>query len=627
MENILSTIKEPSILKNFNFNTLLKLADELREVIIKTVHKNGGHLASNLGTVELSIALHYVFDSPVDKIIWDVGHQAYSHKLLTGRYEKFDTLRQYNGISGFPNPKESEHDLFIAGHSSTSIALASGLAQARDLKGEKNKVIAVIGDGALTSGLAYEAINNVGHRKNDLIIILNDNDMSISKNVGMISDYLSKIMTTPIYHRLRGDMENIFKKFAPKFGNKASEIMNRLEESIKILLLPQVVFEDLGLKYFGIVDGHNLKEMIKILNKVKKMDYPVLLHVKTVKGKGYKKAEEKPTEYHGLAPQLIEKNGVENASESLTFTQVFGDEIVKIASENDNVIAITGAMTDGTGLTEFSNKFPNRFFDVGIAEEYAVTFAAGLAKEGFKPYVAIYSTFLQRAYDQIIHDMTLQNLPIILAVDRAGLVGEDGPTHHGTFDLSYLSHIPNIVIMIPKDEFELRQMLRLAGKIDQSAAIRYPRRKTVKLLDKLTPVELGEPEIIIDENENKVLLIAVGSMVNESIKANELLKSKNINCNIVNLRFIKPLNFKKIISLVQKAEFIFTIEENSIIGGAGAYLNILFLNNNILGKKIINIGVPDEFIPAGSISILLEKLKLDAKGIAERIERVWNVKS
>lgn len=617
MKKILPLIKEPSLIKNFNFETLEILADEIRETIIETVNKNGGHLASNLGTVELTIALHYIFNSPADKIIWDVGHQAYTHKLLTGRYERFNTLRKFGGISGFPNPKESEHDLFVVGHSSTSIALASGLAQARDLKKAKNKVIAVIGDGALTSGLAYEAINNVGHRRNDLIIILNDNEMSISKNVGLISDYLSKIMTTPIYNRIKGEIENILKKLTPRYGDKAGEILRRLEESIKILLLPQVLFEDLGLKYFGIVDGHNLKELILILRKIKELNYPVLLHIKTVKGKGLPEAEADPTIFHGLSPK---KDIIEKQDKSiLTYTKVFEDEIVKIGSENNKIIAITSAMAEGTGLTEFAKKFQARFFDVGIAEQYAVTFAAGLAKEGFIPVIAIYSTFLQRAYDQIIHDVALQELPVILAIDRAGIVGEDGPTHNGVFDLSFLSHIPNIIVMIPKDEREFRQMLRYAVKLKKPVAIRYPRRSAINLITSNQDVELSEPELIINSNENKILIIAAGTMVNESYNAIQELKSKNIFCNLINIRFLKPLNFERIVPLIKNAEFIFTVEENSVVGGFGAYLNMLILENNFLNKRIINIGIPDEFIPADDINIILEKLRLDTKGLTNRI--------
>ncbi|HPQ19590.1 MAG TPA: 1-deoxy-D-xylulose-5-phosphate synthase [bacterium] len=614
MKKLLPLIKGPEIIKSFNYSSLEKLAEEIREVIIETVQKNGGHLSSNLGTVELTIALHYVFNSPEDKIIWDVGHQSYAHKLLTGRYEKFHTLRKYQGLSGFPNPNESEHDLFIVGHSSTSIALASGLAQARDIKKEKNKIIAVIGDGALTSGLAYEAINNVGHRKNDLIIILNDNEMSISKNVGIISEYLSKIMATPIYNRLKSEIDNIIKKF--RFHNKATEILHRLEESIKILLLPQVLFEDLGLKYFGVIDGHNIKDLINILKKIKELNYPIILHIKTIKGKGYKDAEEKPITFHGVSAPT-NKNG----STAKTYTQIFGEEIIKIAETNEKIIAITAAMAEGCGLTEFEKKFPQRFFDVGIAEEYAVTFAAGLAKAGFLPVVTIYSTFLQRAYDQIIHDVALQNLPIIFTIDRAGLVGEDGPTHHGAFDFSYLSHIPNIIIMAPKDEIEFRKMLNFAVNSNKISAIRYPRRYAENFINSNSDLILGEPEIIINNEQNKILIIAIGSMVNEAYKAIIELNKENINCNFINLRFLKPLNFNSIKDIIHNSSLIFTIEENSVIGGMGAMINYLINQNFFDNKKsIINLGLPDSFIPAGDIDSLLKLVELDFLSLAKKIK-------
>lgn len=617
MKKILESIIEPGILKNFNYETLLNLSNEIRETIITTVNKNGGHLASNLGAVELTIALHYIFNSPEDKIIWDVGHQAYPHKLLTGRYKEFSKLRQYGGLSGFPNPNESEHDLFITGHSSTSIALAAGLSSAKEILKKSNKVIAVIGDGSMTSGLAYEAINNVGHKKNDLIIILNDNEMSISKNVGLMSDYLSRFMTTPIYNKVREEIGNVFSKFGANFGTKASELINRVEESIKILLLPQVLFEDLGLKYFGIIDGHNLKELINILKKIKDLNYPVLLHIKTVKGKGYPEAEQKPTKYHGVSPQPTHEE-ISNADKNDSFTNVFGNQLVELAQNNEKIVAVTAAMTDGTGLTDFAKKFPNRFFDVGIAEQFAVTFSAGLAKEGFTPVVAIYSTFIQRAYDQIVHDVALQNIPVIIALDRSGLVGEDGPTHHGVFDLSFLSHIPGLEIFIPKDAREMKDMLKLAVEIKKPVVIRYPRREAIDLIEHYEPVILGEPEVVIEDSESKILVIAAGTMVNESFQAIQLLKDKNIKCNLINIRFLKPLNAVKILDMAQKCNIIFTVEENSVIGGMGAYLNNIFIEKNI-NKKIINIGLPDRFVTFGAIPLLLKELKLNSEGLAERI--------
>jgi 1-deoxy-D-xylulose-5-phosphate synthase len=610
----LEQIKSPADLKMLSVPELKKLAGEIRDEMVYRVSKNGGHLASNLGVVELTLALHYVFYSPVDKIIWDVGHQSYPHKLITGRYEKFSGLRKYRGIAGFPRRDESEHDAFGTGHSSTSISAALGIIEGRDKNKEDFKVIAVIGDGAMTAGLALEGLNNAGDLKKDLIVILNDNEMSISPNVGALSAYLNRILTGERFQKFKKETRS-FLEGIPKLGDKAAKLAQKTEEMLKGLFLPGVLFEELGFNYVGPIDGHNIELLIDTLKRIKPSTSPVLIHVITIKGKGYKFSEENPSLFHGIGPFKLE-TGAPVTGNGLTYSDVFGDTLTELAKTDDKIIAITAAMKEGTGLEYFAKKYPERFYDVGIAEPHAVTFAAGLATQGLKPVVAIYSTFLQRAYDEIVHDVCLQNLPVVFAIDRAGIVGEDGPTHNGMFDLSYLRHIPNMVVMSPRDGFEFKYMLGLALNHKVPIAIRYPRGK-VPVQDRSTEsfdgFKIGESEILKEGKD--AALIALGNTVYPSLKAAEKLETEGFSVMVINARFVKPLDRNLITSVVSEIPRIVTIEDNVLQGGFGSAV-LEFLNKtNISHIKMKRLGIPDKFIEQGPQEELKKIYGLDEEGI------------
>ncbi len=633
---LIRQIRSPKDIKSLKIDDLKSLSEELRNIIIERVSLNGGHLASNLGVVELTIALHYVFDSPIDKIIWDVGHQSYCHKLLTGRYEVFHTLRMYGGISGFPRILESPHDVFGTGHSSTSISAALGILVARDIltKDQDNKVIAVIGDGAMTCGLAFEGLNHSGHLRKDLIVVLNDNEMSISPNVGALSNYLNKILTGSFYRRFKKETKAILEGI-PKIGEKVVKIAERAEGSMKGFFLPGGLFEDLGFNYLGPIDGHDMTLLIETFKSIKDAKEPTLIHIVTKKGKGYKYSEDDPCIYHGVGPfeadRGIKKNThdigftlkdkcpskpeVEAKDSGLTYSEIFGFYLTEIAERDSRVVAITAAMTDGTGLTPFYKRFPDRFYDVGIAESHAVTFAAGLATQGLRPVVAIYSTFLQRAYDQIVHDVCLQNLPVILAIDRAGIVGEDGATHQGLFDISFLRHIPNIIFMSPKDGDEFKRMLTFALKQNSPVAIRYPRGKAIinNVSDNYSDIEIGKSEVLVEGDD--IAIIAIGNTVYPSLEASDLLKKEGYNPTVINARFIKPLDNERIISLSKGCKKILTVEENVIAGGFGSSVLECLSMAGITDVMVKIIGINDRFVEHGSQKILRSLNGLDAQGI------------
>ncbi len=622
--SILDKINSPEDLKNLPIDELPQLAQEIREKIIAVVSKVGGHLASNLGAVELTLALHYVLNSPVDKIVWDVGHQSYTHKLLTGRKEGFETLRQYQGISGFPRKDESEHDHFIVGHACTAISSALGLACARDQKGEDFNVIAVVGDGALTGGLSFEGLNNAGAQKRNLMVILNDNSMSISKNVGAISKYLTGLLTDEKYNKLKAEVWDLLGKF--KRRDKIRAMVAQVEESVKGFLVPGIIFEKLGFRYFGPLNGHDLPQLIKTLNHLKTLSGPILLHVLTKKGKGYKYAEEDAPRFHGIGT-FDKVTGNSNSDKGKKkYTEVFGETMVKLAEMDERIIAITAAMSLGTGLMEFANKYPKRFFDVGIAEQHGTTFSAGLAALGLKPVFAVYSTFLQRAFDQMIHDIALQNLPVILSIDRAGLVGEDGPTHHGCFDLSYLRQIPNLVIMVPKDGNELKDMLFTAVEWNKSpVAIRYPRGSIPDKLKKgFNLLKIGKWEILKEGSD--LLILTCGSMVYPALETATELQREGISFQVVNCRFIKPLDKEMLFSLLEKFDKVITLEENSLQGGFGSAVLEFAQECKFNNISIKRMGIPDRFIEHGARNTLLSELGLDKKGISETIREMLGVK-
>ncbi|MCC6345795.1 MAG: 1-deoxy-D-xylulose-5-phosphate synthase, partial [Nitrospirales bacterium] len=616
---LIERITSPRDLKNLSSGELKTLAEELRALIIERVSINGGHLASNLGVVELSIALHYVFSSPEDKIIWDVGHQSYPHKLLTGRYAEFPTIRTYKGISGYPRVGESPHDVFGTGHSSTSISAALGIAEARDMQGESFKVIAVIGDGALTSGLAYEGLNHAGHLKKDLVVILNDNEMSISRNVGAMSNYLSKVLTGTFYRRLRKETKALLEGI-PRIGGSVAKIAQRAEGSLKGFVLPGGLFEDLGFNYVGPVDGHDIPLLLDTLQRIREVKEPILFHVVTKKGKGYKFSEEDPCVYHGTGPFAVDTGIVSGTSpaaeECVSFGDVFGNALTELAAVDERVVAITAAMKEGTCLTPFAERFPRRFYDVGIAEPHAVTFAAGLAVQGLRPVVAIYSTFLQRAYDEIIHDVCLQNLPVIFAIDRAGIVGEDGATHQGLFDISFLRHIPNLVFMAPKDDLELREMLRFALEQDGPVAFRYPRGRVARYAGEercIVPLEKGRAEVMREGND--IALVAIGTAALPALKAAEMLRKDGVDPCVVNARFIKPLDETLFASLFGRIKRIVTVEENILAGGFGSAV-LECLDRTGIGKVTVKrVGIDDTFVEHGSPSLLRKIHGLDDEGI------------
>ncbi len=615
MRKFLEKINQPQDIKRLSFNQLTELAGEIRGLLVHTVSQTGGHLAPSLGVVELTLAIHKVFDSPTDKIVWDVGHQAYVHKILTGRRESFATLRQLGGISGFPKRSESEHDAFGTGHSSTSISAALGLALARDMSGGKHHVLAVIGDGSLTGGEAYEALNHAGDLGTNLVVILNDNEMSIAKNVGAMSEYLSKMRTAPTYTKVKHDIEFLLRRI-PAIGESVVKTAERFKDSVRYLLVPGMLFEELGFTYIGPIDGHNIEVLTDFLTKAKNMQGPVLIHTLTCKGKGYAPAECNADKYHGVAPFCVETGEVIKNGNKPSYTAIFGDTLVKLAEKNDDIVAITAAMPEGTGLLKFASMFPDRFFDVGIAEAHAVTMAAAMASEGKRPVVAVYSTFGQRAYDQMLHDVCLQNLPVVLALDRAGIVGEDGPTHHGVFDYSYLRHIPNIVIMAPKDEDELRHMLFTALSLDKPAVVRYPRGSGlgIALQETLIKMDLGKAEQLTTGKD--VVFMAVGTMVEPCLKASEILLSRGISAGVVNARFVKPLDEQMIRRLARDVGVIVTVEDNVLAGGFGSAVLENINTQNLNWAKLLRLGLPDKFIEHGARSQLLEKYGLNPEGIA-----------
>jgi 1-deoxy-D-xylulose-5-phosphate synthase len=591
------------------------LAEELRQEIIGVVSKTGGHLASSLGVVDLTIALHYAFNTPTDRIIWDVGHQAYAHKLLTGRRALFPTLRRHGGISGFPKREESLCDHFDVGHASTSISAALGIIAARDIKGEDYRVIAVIGDGSISAGLAFEGMNQAGHLKKNLIVILNDNEMSISPNVGALSSYLSRMMTGHFYTRLRKDAKQ-FLQGIPRVGESMFNLAKRAEDSLKGLMAPGMLFEDLGFQYLGPLDGHNIDLLLQSFENIKDYPSPVLVHVVTKKGKGCEFAECNPSQYHGTPPFDRESGRVLAKKQSImTYTEVFGRTMIRLAEDNEKIIAISAAMSEGTGLDKFAEQFPDRFFDVGIAESHGITFACGLAVEGLHPVAAIYSTFTQRAYDQVVHDLCLQNLPVTLALDRAGLVGEDGPTHHGVFDIAYLRHIPNMVVMAPKDENELQHMLKTAVEYNGPSAVRYPRGIGcgVPMDQELQTLTIGKAELIKDGSE--AAIIAIGTMVCPSIEAAKRLADEGISVSVVNARFVKPLDEAMILAIAKRTGRIVTIEEHALFGGFGSAVLECLDKNGVSGIKTHRIGLPDAYIEHGAQQVLRQKYGLDADGI------------
>ncbi len=621
MGNLLDSINSPEDIKKIDLKKLSQLSSEIRRFLIEKVSKTGGHLASNLGVVELTIALHRVFSTPKDKIVWDVGHQAYVHKLITGRREMFDGLRQLGGISGFPKCNESEHDCFDTGHSSTSVSAALGMARARDIKGENNSVIAVIGDGALTGGMAFEALNDAGRSSNDLIVILNDNQMSISKNVGGMSRYLSKIRIQPKYLRVREKVSHFVKRI-PLIGIKLYNFTSRIKGIIKFIVMPKMIFEQLGFKYLGPINGHDFTELLNVLNRAKQIKGPVFIHVCTQKGKGYQFAEDMPQLFHGIPPFEIE-TGETLKKNQKTYSSVFGDELIKAARNDERIVAITASMPHGTGLEKFAKEFPKRFFDVGIAEQHAVTFAAGLARSGLKPVVALYSTFLQRAYDQILHDVAVQNLNVVFAVDRAGVVGRDGETHQGLYDISFLTHIPNMTIAAPSDFNELSAMVKYALTEHKGpVAIRYPKGGNPGNSEKTEKIVLGKG-LCIKEGQD-VTIVAIGDMVKVAIEVSEIIKQSGVNAEIISARFIKPLDEDLILKSAKKTGFLVTIENNTILGGFGSCV-LEVLNGRGIGIKHKIFAYPDEFITHGSQKELAEMYRLDPKSISEEILRLKNI--
>jgi 1-deoxy-D-xylulose-5-phosphate synthase len=615
--DILKNINSPEDIKKLDLVGLEKLASELRQFLIENVSKTGGHLASNLGIVEITLALHKVFNSPEDKIIWDVGHQSYIHKIITGRREQFDTLRKLGGISGFPKTKESCHDCFNTGHSSTAISAALGMARARDLAGKKNFVIAVVGDGALTGGMSFEALNDAGRSTNNLILILNDNEMSISKNVGGLSRYLGRVRTQPLYSKAKEDIDAILNKI-PAIGKGTAKAISKFKGSIKYMIMPGVLFEELGFKYFGPIDGHNLSDLVKVLSRAKFIKGPLIIHVCTKKGKGYVHAEEKPQVFHGVSAFDAATGEIKNGKDC-TFSDVFGEEIIRIAEKEKNVVGITAAMRDGTGMEAFSRKYPSRFFDVGIAEQHAVTMAAGMAAGGLIPVACIYSSFLQRSYDQIIHDIAMQNLHVILAIDRAGVVGEDGETHQGLYDISFLRHMPNMVIMAPADYKEFTGMLNFAVFYHNGpVAIRYPKGKGPAQLCSSYDMEIGKGILLREGND--VTIVSLGCMVEVSLKVCEMLKKKGISADIINPRFVKPLDTELILASVTKTGKLVTLEDNAVMGGFGSsILELLAEKNMNVETKII--GFPDKYIEHGKRSELFKTYRLDEWSLCEDIEK------
>ncbi|TCP52856.1 1-deoxy-D-xylulose-5-phosphate synthase [Tumebacillus sp. BK434] len=626
---LLDKVNCPSDIKHLSVEQLGILAEEIRHFLIENLATTGGHFGSNLGVVELTLALHQVYNSPVDKIIWDVGHQAYVHKILTGRKHLFPTLRKYKGMSGFPKRGESEHDMFDVGHSSTSISAALGYAIGRDLKKENSKVVAVIGDGAMTGGMAFEALNHAGHVKSDMVVVLNDNEMSIATNVGAITNYLTKLRVDPHYSSFKKDLANLLHKIG-NVGDKTEKYLKRVRDSFKTLLVPGMLFEEFGFTYMGPIDGHDLATLKKYLEQAKNTKGPVLLHVVTQKGKGYAVAADAPDKMHSVSVGFNAKPGhapkvVKPAAP--TYTKVFGDTLIKLARQNPDIVGITPAMPIGSGMVKYAEEFPDRFFDVGIAEQHAGTFAAGLACTGKRPVLAIYSTFLQRAYDQVIHDICIQNLPVTIAIDRAGLVGEDGETHQGAFDVSFLRCIPNITIMMPKDENELQHMLYTAtAHQDGPVAVRYPRGNGygVKMEEAFKQIEIGKSETVREGKDAAIL--ALGPMVHVAEHAAELLAAEGVEARVVNMRFAKPLDEELLLELAERGTPIVTIEEAAIAGGLGSAILEFYAQRRITGVELYPMGLPDMFVEHGSPQLLLDSVGLNAESLVSSIKTMVPLK-
>jgi 1-deoxy-D-xylulose-5-phosphate synthase len=618
MHELLTKLTGPADLKQMDTAQLKQLAAELRETIISTVATSGGHLASSLGVVELTIAIHKVFNSPQDRIVWDVGHQAYGHKLLTGRLENFATLRQLDGISGFPKRKESEHDAFDVGHSSTSISAALGMSAGIDILGGDERVIAIIGDGSLTAGMAFEALNHAGHLKKKLIVVLNDNEMSISPNVGALSSFLSRKMSSELFLRFKKETETLL-NLVPGFGKDLVNLAKRAEESLKGFITPGMLFEAFGFDYFGPLDGHNLPEMISTLKNLRNIRGPVLLHVATKKGKGYLPAEADPAKFHGVGPFERETGKVATGKPgAVSYTAVFGKTLIEMAEKDERIVAITAAMPEGTGLCGFAEAFPARFFDVGIAEQHAVTFAAGLACRGLRPVVALYSTFMQRAYDNLLHDVCLQNLPVSFALDRGGLVGADGPTHHGVFDLSFLRHIPNLVLMAPRNELELKRAMLTAIEHEGPFAYRYPRGngEGMVLPPNVEPLVIGKGEILREGTD--VAILAIGTMVGQALLAADQLAELGISLLVADARFVKPLDQELIQNIARRVPLLLTAEENALQGGFGSAV-LEVLADNCINLPVIRIGIPDYFVEQGTQAELRQRVGIDAAAMVSRI--------
>ena len=618
-KNILETINSPADVKALSLEQLKQLAEEIRQLLISVISKTGGHLAPNLGVVELTLALHRVFTTPKDKIVFDVGHQSYIHKIITGRREQFSTLRQYGGLSGFPKRSESEHDAFGTGHSSTSISAALGMAVARDLQGEDYNVIAVIGDGSMTGGMAFEALNNAGTLHKKMIVVLNDNEMSISKNVGAMSEYLYQLRTGETYNKIKHDIEGWLKNM--EFGTDVLKAIRRLKGSVKYLMVPTSIFEELGFTYLGPIDGHDLQGLTEVLQAAKKIDGPVLVHVLTKKGKGYKPAEESPNKFHGTGPfDIATGKKIANPNAPITYTEVFGRTLTELANADKDIIGITAAMPDGTGMSTFAKAHPERCFDVGIAEQHAVTSAAGAAAVGLKPVAAIYSTFLQRAYDSVLHDICMQKLHVTLCLDRAGLVGDDGYTHHGVFDYAYLRSMPEMTIMAPKDENELRHMLKTAVDFDGPVSVRYPRGSGVgvSITEPMHSLPIGKAEVLRDGKD--VCLWAIGSMVQSALQAADKLAEQGISAGVVNMRFAKPLDEELLLEHAAQYGKIVTLEEGVLQGGVGsAVLETLNAAKMLQKCQVLTLGIPDEFVLHGDKKLLFKDLGLDVETIADKI--------
>ncbi len=624
MNNILDRITGPKDIKKLSSKELSKLATEVRRLILDTVSKTGGHLSPNLGIVEVTLALNYVFNPPDDKIIWDVGHQCYTHKILTGRKEKFHTLRQFNGLCGFPSREESEYDVYNTGHASTALSAAMGMAVARDKKGEKHEVIAVVGDGSLTGGMAWEALNQIGHHREKLIIILNYNEMSISPNVGAMSRYLSYLVSGQHYLRIKDHVKSIL-KHVPAVGKPMIKVARAVEETFKKIFFPGLVFEELGIRYIGPVQGHSLGSLIEVFEEAKSHSGPVLIHCVTKKGRGYQPAQSNPSQFHSASPFDVKTGKPKTGDKRPTYSTVFGNTMLDIAAKDKKVVAITAAMPEGTGLMSFGDKYPERFFDVGIAEQHAVDFATGLALEGYKPFVAIYSTFLQRAYDQLYHDVCLMDIPIVFALDRAGIVPDDGPTHQGINDIAYLGHLPNMIVMAPKDENELQNMLHSALSYAHPVAIRFPKGKAYGVAMDESPKEipLGKSEVI---KEGKNLLLALGSMVYPCLEAANRLEKEGISFSVVNARFAKPLDDKLILDMAKTGDFIITAEEAVSTGGFGSMVRAFLDEHEMFDIRFKSIGIPAEIYPLGKAEQIKSLYGLDVEGLVNSIKKFYESK-